>query len=153
MKKLFLLLALLGLASLPGCAAAPFEPFVRPIVTGVVMWYQGEAHKYYNEEAHVLYRATKTSLRELDYPISRDEPNKEGGYYIIAGDKDKFKITIKQVKPHITEVSVRVNFMGDKPYAELLYRQIDSNTNSIDFDDQGRPTKHRQRKLRSLFRQ
>lgn len=143
MKKL-LLFASLCLPFFTGCAAAPM--IISPIVTGVVMWKDGEARKYYNEEAHTVYRATKTSLKELDHLIINEEPYKEGGYYIVAGDSDKFKITIRQVKPHITEVKVRINFMGDKPYAELLYSQIDSNTNTIDFDDQGKPTKRKQRR-------
>jgi len=28
----------------------------------------------------------------------------------------------------------------------LVYRQIDSNTNTIEFDDQGKPTKRKQRR-------
>lgn len=127
-----------------GCAEAPM--FISPIITGIIMWKDGEAHKYYNEEAHTLYRATKTSLKELDHPILKDESNKDGDYYIVAGDNDKFKIVIRQVKPHITEVKIRINFLGDKPYAELLYSQIDLNTNTIDFDDQGKPTKRKQRR-------
>jgi len=143
MKKL-LLFASLCLPIFAGCTAAPL--LISPIVTGVIMWKDGEAHKYYNEEAHTLYRATKTSLKELDHPIIKEEPYRDGGYYIVAGEGDKFKITIRQVKPHITEVKIRINFMGDKPYAELVYRQIDSNTNTIDFDDQGKPTKRKQRR-------
>lgn len=143
MKKL-LLFASLCLPFFAGCDAAPL--LISPIVTGVIMWKDGEAHKYYNEEAHTLYRATKLSLKELDHPITKDQPYQEGGYYIVAGQGDKFHIVIRQVKPHITEVRCRVNFMGDKPYAELLYRQIDSNTNTIDFDDQGKPTKRKLRK-------
>lgn len=145
MKKLLLMLSLFLPLSIGGCAAAPF--IVSPIVTGVIMWKEGEARKYYNEEAHTMYRATKISLKDLDHPIIKDESDKKGGYSLTAGEGDKFHITIRQVKPHIAEVKVRINFMGDKPYAELLYRQIDSNTNTIDFDDQGRPTKRKQRRL------
>lgn len=143
MKKL-LLFACLCLPFSSGCTVAPL--LISPIVTGVIMWKDGEAHKYYNEESHTLYRATKISLKELNHPIAKDEPSKDGSYSILAGEGDKFHIYIRQVKPHITEVRVRVNFMGDKPYAELLYRQIDSNTNTIDFDDQGKPTKRKLRK-------
>jgi len=143
MKKL-LLFTSLCLPIFVGCTAAPL--LISPIVTGVIMWKDGEAHKYYNEEAHTLYRATKISLKELDHPIIKEEPYRDCGYYIVAGEGDKFKITIRQVKPHITEVKIRINFMGDKPYAELVYRQIDSNTNTIEFDDQGKPTKRKQRR-------
>lgn len=128
-----------------GCGVTPF--IVSPIVTGAIIWKQGEAHKYYNEEAKVLYRATKASLKELDHPISVDQVNGDG-YYIVAGDKDKFKIKIRSVKPHIGEVAVRINFMGDKPYADLLYSQIDANTNTINYDDEGKPTKNKNRRIR-----
>ena len=141
MKKL-LLFVFLCLPIFAGCAATML---ISPIVTGIIMWKDGEAHKYYNEESNTLYRATKISLKELDHPILKDEATRDGGRYIVAGEGDKFKITIRQVKPHITDVKIRINFMGDKPYAELIYHQIDSNTNTIDFDDQGKPTKNKQR--------
>lgn len=123
------------------CAVAPF--IASPIVTGVVMWYEGEAHKYYYEEPSTLYRSTKLALKELGHPILKDEKQRNGDYYILAGDGDKFKITIRNVKSHISEVKMRINFMGDKPYAELIYKHIDNNLNTIDFDPQGRPTKIR----------
>ena len=129
-----------------GCGVAPF--IVSPIITGVIMWKQGEAHKYYNEEVKILYRATKASLKELDHPISVDKANSDG-YYIVAGEKDKFKIKIRAVKPHIAEVAVRINIMGDKPYAELLYAQIDANTGTINYDDDGKPAKIRRRQKTS----
>lgn len=140
MKKLLLILALF-IPFVSGCEVAPF---VSPIVTGVVMWYEGEAHKYYHEEPQVLYRATKLALGELDHQIAKDQAQKNGGYYLVAGTEDRFKITIRKVKPHISEVSIRVNFMGDKPYAELVYKHIDNYINTIDFDEQGRPTKRKQ---------
>lgn len=137
MKKILIFFCLF-FPFLPSCATAPL--LVSPIITGIIMWKDGEARKYYNEEISTMYRATKISLKELDHPINSDEQNPEG-HYIVAGENDKFKIVLRQVKPHITEVKIRVNFMGDKPYAELLYNQIDANTNTIEFDDQGNPTK------------
>lgn len=139
MKNFLCFLIIIGFI-FTGCTAATI---ISPIVTGVVMWKDGEAHKYYNEEAHTVYRATKTSLKDLDHLIIKDESSKDGNYYILAGENDKFKITIRQVKPHITDVKIRVNLMGDKPYAELVYSQIDLNTNTIDFDEQGKPTRQR----------
>ena len=60
---------------------------------------------------------------------------------MCSSDLDKFKIYIREAKPHISDVSVRINLMGDKPYAELLYAQIDANTNVVNYDDKGLPTK------------
>lgn len=134
MKKLILFLCFL----VSGCAVAPFV--VSPIITGVIMWKQGEAKKYYNDELKTIYRSVKHALNDLDYKILIDEEVKDG-YYLVSGERDRFKIKIKSVKSKITEVSIRINFMGDKPYAELLYSHIDANTNTIYFDDKGRPVK------------
>lgn len=138
MKKLLLVLMLC--LPLIGCQIVPF---VGPIVTGVIMWREGEAHKFYYEEPSTLYRSAKLAINELGYPIIKDEIQRNGNYYIVAGDDDKFKIIIRKIKPHIGEVKMRVNFMGNKPYAELVYKHIDNNLNTIDFDDQGHPTKIR----------
>lgn len=144
MKKLASLLIFLSVL-MAGCGVSPF--LVSPIVTGFIIWKQGEAHKYYNEDAKVLYRATKLSLKELGHPITTDQSSGDG-YYLVAGDKDKFKIKIRSVKPHISEVAVRINLMGDRPYAELLYSQIDANTDTINYDDEGKPTKNKNRRIR-----
>lgn len=135
MKKLVLFLTFF----ICGCSVAPF--LVGPIITGVVMWKQGEAKKYYNEELIIIYRAAKNSLKELEYQIHSDEKTKDG-YYLTAGERNKFKITINQVKPKIVEVCVRINLMGDKPYAELLYTKIDANTNTIFYNEKGQPVKN-----------
>ena len=87
-----------------------------------------------------MYRSTKNALKELNYKIISDQPVRDG-YKIVAGDKDKFKIYIREAKPHICDVCVRINIMGDKPYAELFYTQIDANTNVINYDEKGIPTK------------
>ena len=121
-----------------GCDVVPFVQ--GPIVTGIIMWKQGEAKKYYNEELDTIYRATKHALQDLNHIITKDEKNKEG-YYVVAGDRDKFKIHIKAIKPKITEVRIRINIMGDKSYADLVYGAIDANTNTIYFNDQGKPAK------------
>lgn len=124
-----------------GCAAAPF--IISPIVTGVIVWKEGEARKYYNEPINTIYRSTKKSLRDLDFNLLDEKIMENGNFYLEAGDKNKFKITIREVKPKITEIKIRVDFMGDKPYAELLYEQIDLNTNTIEFDSQGKPVKRK----------
>lgn len=134
MKKLVLLLSFF----IFGCSVVPFVQ--GPIVTGIIMWKQGEARKFYNEELDVMHRSTKHALEDLSHKIFKDESSKDG-FYIVAGDRDKFKIHIKTIKAKITEVRIRINIMGDKPYADLLYGRIDANTNTIYFDDAGKPAK------------
>ena len=106
---------------------------VSPIVTGVIMWKDGEASKYYEENLNNTYRSVKLSLHDLDikYEEKKSSPN---SFYIVTKDAKKCKITIKFIRPNITLVSIRVDFMGDKPYAELIYKKIDKNTNVIVFN-------------------
>lgn len=121
-----------------GCQVAPLA---GPVVTGVVMWIQGEAHKYYYGDSEMLYRATKHTCEELGYQITRDDPPADGSYYLIVGANNQFKITIIQADPNIAKVSIRVNFIGDKSYAELIYKRIDEHLNTIEFDEEGNPVK------------
>jgi len=146
MKKFTLIFALLlAIVVLPGCTAVnPFN-LASPIITGVVMWKEGEAHKYYNEELPTMHRSVKSALKELNLPVTKEEPVKDG-FYIVAGDQDRFKIYVLTVKPHITKVNIRVNFMGDRPYAELVYRTTDSYVDTIEFE-KGRPIKGQRLRL------
>ena len=50
-------------------------------------------------------------------------------------------VTIKKIEGNVSKVSIRVDVIGDKPYAELLYKRIDDELNVIVFDDQGMPVK------------
>lgn len=102
------------------------------------MWKEGEAQKYYNEQPKTIYRATKMALKDLNLTLNSDKVY-QNGHLLMAGDQDKFKIFVREVKPNITEVKIRVNFMGDKPYAELLYKSIDVNSNTIEFNVEGKP--------------
>lgn len=123
-----------------GCG--PATMLVGPAVTGVVYWVNGEAHKYYNESPNILYRATKHSLNELSIPITKDEP-KDNTFYILAGEGNKFSFHITPAEKNLSKVSLRINILGDKDYAELIYKKIDEQLNIIHFDDQGNPTKRK----------
>ncbi len=153
MFKKILAPVLMGLMLLmTGCEL--FNP-IGPIIQLGVMWVNGEATKYYNVDQQTLLRATKDTLKELEFPIQEE---KEDGnvYYIVAGDKgeDRFKIKVTAVRHNVTKLSIRVNFMGDKPYAEMIYRHVDAQQNIIQFtsltdlneavNKADRPKKHRQ---------
>jgi hypothetical protein len=103
------------------------------------MWQEGEAQKYYNEQPKTIYRATKMALKDLNLKIKSDRVY-QNGHLITAGETDKFKIFVREVRPNITEVKIRVNFMGDKPYAELIYKSIDVNSNTVEFNIDGKQT-------------
>jgi len=121
-----------------GCIS-PIDP-VGPLISLGIAWMEGEAHKYYPHNSDVVYRAVKRACNKLGYVITRDDPPDDGYYYLVAGGNDRFKIKVSVVEANISRLSVRINFMGDKPYTELLYQQVDREVNVIEFDGQGSPT-------------
>ena len=127
MKK-FLLVFFLIFAV--GCG---FVPFFSPIVQGVITWIEGEAHKYYDYDSQTMYYAVKRAAKELDLAIQEDAPE-----YVVVGQDDRFKIKIIKIEEDITKVSIRINFMGDKPYAELFYKEIDKQIGIIEYEN-GQP--------------
>jgi len=114
--------------------------FVSPIINGIIAWKEGEAHKYYGHNTDTILRATKHALTKMNLPISKEE-TKSSGYYLVAGNNNRFKIKIHKVENEITKLSIRINFMGDKPYAELFYKNVDKEINVIKFDKNGNPVK------------
>lgn len=120
-----------------GCGA---EILIAPIVSGIVMWSEGEATKYYDTDSKTLYHASKRVCKELEYTITRDDKPKNGKYYLIAGENNRFKITIAEAQKDISSVKIRIDFMGDKPYAELFYKHLDEEISVINFDPEGNPT-------------
>jgi hypothetical protein len=131
MQKYFLIFSIIFLSN--GCNFVP--SLASPIVTGVVAWKSGQAHKYYEFNYHIMRDVVVRSLQELNIEIINEDFFQEKCYKITAGKDDKFKIKISEVKHGICRVSIRINFMGDKEYAELLYKQIDKQTNIIIFSD------------------
>jgi hypothetical protein len=139
--KIFTIISLLFLCFFTGCELSSFiGPGISGAINGYVSWKNGEAHKYYNLNKDIIYRSTKRACGKLGYAIIKEESSKTN-YKIIAGKNDRFKITIKSVESNITELSVRVNTMGDIPYTELLYKEIDKELNIIHFNDKGHPVK------------
>lgn len=117
------------LATVCGCTAlAP----IGPIVSLGVAWVNGEASKYYASNLEEIHFATKNVLEEFDFQIA-EEKIEENIVTILAGEEDKFKIKIVGVRENITKLSIRVNIMGDKPYAELIYRHVDKQPNVKQF--------------------
>lgn len=136
-QKYFLSFFAIIAMSILGCGA---EILISPIVTGVIYWVNGEAHKYYEHEPDTVYRSTKHALRELDQEIKKDVKNNDQ-YEIIAGNENRFSITIQKADKNITKLNIRINYLGDKEFAELIYKKVDEQIDIIEFDPQGNPTK------------
>lgn len=109
---------------------------VSPVITGYATWKSGEASKYYESSHTRIYNAVKRNCEKLQYKISKEKKLKNDCDYIVAeGENHTFKITIVPVQPNITQVKIRIDFMGDKPYAELFYKKLDEQLNIIWFDN------------------
>jgi hypothetical protein len=126
---------------LSGCGVSFLGPAASIVGQAYIKWNEGEAHKYYNLDSETMYRATKRTANEFGYVVSRDDPPQNGNFYLVVGSNDRFKINIKKIEKNITLVSIRINFMGDKPYAELFYKNLDEETSVIEYDRWGRPRK------------
>ena len=100
------------------------------------MWNENTACKYYNENPQFLMKNTKIALKNLNISMNLKE-NK-----ILAGTHNEFKININSIKENITEVKITFN-PKNKTQVNLIFNQIDLSTNTINYDDQGNPTKYK----------
>jgi hypothetical protein len=116
-----------------GCAAAPF---VSPLMQIGIMWVEGEAHKYYFSDKADVERAVRGVIKDMELDIKKDTVSKDGIIHLEVDNKkmkksgedrrsDVWKIKIDPVRHNVTELSIRVDIMGDKPYAELFYKEVD----------------------------
>jgi len=129
MKKLSIAM-LAGVMLFAGCEAMPI---VNPSISLYIKWLEGEADCYFAADREAAYRATKRSLTTLGYTVTKDEIERSGDHTIVAGGNDRFKIKVELVEPYVTRISIRVNFIGDKPYAELIYRQVIDQLDVIEY--------------------
>jgi len=104
-----------------------------------VKWKDGEANKCYPFGDEIVHNAVKHVVKDMGLTVSKEEKNKKGEYYIVAENNDRFKMTIEPLKKNVTRLKIRINFMGDKPYAEIMYKKVDEELNFITFDTNGKP--------------
>ena len=67
MKNTFIFLIFVIFFS--GCQ---FIPLFSPIITGIIIWKEGQAKKYYEINTSIMYRCVKNSLRDLNIKITKD---------------------------------------------------------------------------------
>ena len=120
-QKIMKIAFLAAFVSVIGCSV--LNP-ISPIISLGILWYQGEAKKYYATEQELVYEATKNVLAEFKMPILEEEKD-DNTIFIAAGDDDRFKIKITTVRENVTKLSIRINMMGDQAYAEMIYRHVD----------------------------
>ncbi len=120
---------------LSGCQ---FAGILSPVITGVIIWKEGRAHKYYDLNTIVLYRAVKNTCNDLNIKITSDSKTKNG-FYIVGKSKDNFSFYIEKYSFNVTDLSIRINTFGNKSYTEMIIHKIDENINLVNYDDSGKP--------------
>lgn len=128
-KKIFFALAICF--SVLGCSPTDI---IGPAIQAYIMWKNGEGHMYFKTDRETAFEALKRTLVELNYDIADISTDRNGDYQLIATNRSRFKIKVTQVTNEITSVSIRVNFMGDKDYANLIYDSLSKQMNVIDFN-------------------
>lgn len=124
-------IAIIGFLALT-LAGCEMIGLVGPIVNIGVFWMNREAHKYYNTDLDQMETSVRAALAELEMPI--EDEFMEGESMVFKCDvNDRFRITLNPVRDNVTKLSILVNTLGDKPYAEMIYRHVDDQDGVIQF--------------------
>lgn len=113
-------------------AGCEFVGAIGAITSVGVFWMNREAHKYYNTELDTMEDSVRKVLDEMEIPIEKEYMSGESMVF-KADANDRFRITLNPVRYNITKVSILVNTLGDKPYAEMIYRHIDAQDGVVQF--------------------
>lgn len=132
-KQIFLSVFVFFLVN--GCS---FLFLASPIITGIIMWKQGEAKKYYEEDYKIVYRSIKRTLQKYNLTVIRQQ-NYNHESVIVAGNGNRFKIKVYKESDRHVCVSIRINVFGDKELAELIYKSIDDYIYVVEYDSNGNP--------------
>ena len=127
MKKLIIMLFFV--CSI-GCAVLePFSGVAGFIKDQFITWKEGEASKCYPFNQEITRKIVVQAAEELHLKIEKNET----GYVLARGD-NKFKIKIEKRENNISDVRIRINFWGDVKFAELIYKKIDDQIDTIKFN-------------------
>ena len=124
-------LVLFGVLCLTGCQ---YLSPIGSIISIGVMWLNGEGQKYYEADQDAIYKAVIQAAADLDFMVVDEERKGDTIHLSIddkavldrkAGSSNRFHIKITKIQHNVTKLSIRLNFWGDKPYAELIYKKVD----------------------------
>lgn len=115
-----------------GLVGCEFLAPIGPMISIGIFWMNREAHKYYATPMSTMETSVRTVLTELKMTV--DEEYKDGDVlHFKVREDSKFHIKLNPVRDNVTKVSILVDTLGDKPYAEMIYRHIDAQPNVEQF--------------------
>jgi hypothetical protein len=126
MKKIALLVALLALTALTGCAIVAGDT-VMGYESGKFVYHDGSLQSNYKYPMDQVWDAAGKAMKELKASdIQMDRKIQKGTIEGVV-DEEKVKITMEYLTRTDTSVSVRVGTAGSNVAARYIHDKIDSN--------------------------
>lgn len=117
-------LAVLALGAgtlLSGCVAVA----AAGAATAGVVWVRGALETHHERDLARVHRATQAALKELEFAIITDRKSAIDAEVVARTALDKkVTVTLKQVTPNTTKMSIRVGLMGDEAMSNLILARI-----------------------------
>lgn len=126
MKKIALLVGLLSLAALTGCAIVAGDT-VMGYESGKFVYHDGSLQSSYKAPMDQVWEAANKAVKELKASDIQTDRKIEKGTIDAIVDEEKVKITMEYVTRTETSVSVRVGTAGSNVAAKYIHEKIESN--------------------------
>ena len=126
MKKIALLVGLLSLAALTGCAIVAGDT-VMGYESGKFVYHDGSLQSSYKAPFDQVWEAANKAMKELKASDIQTDRKIEKGTIDAIVDEEKVKITMEYVTRTETSVSVRVGTAGSNVAAKYIHEKIESN--------------------------
>jgi hypothetical protein len=126
MKKIALLVGLLSLAALTGCAIVAGDT-VMGYESGKFVYHDGSLQSSYKAPLDQVWEAANKAMKDLKASDIQTDRKIEKGTIDAIVDEEKVKITMEYVTRTETSVSVRVGTAGSNVAAKYIHEKIESN--------------------------
>jgi len=126
MKKIALLVGLLSLTALTGCAIVAGDT-VMGYESGKFVYHDGSLQSSYKAPIDQVWEAANKAMKELKASDIQTDRKIEKGTIDAIVDEEKVKITMEYVTRTETSVSVRVGTAGSNVAAKYIHEKIESN--------------------------
>jgi hypothetical protein len=126
MKKIALLVGLLALTALTGCAIVAGDT-VMGYESGKFVYHDGSLQSNYKVPMDQVWEAAGKAMKELKASDLQMDRKIQKGTIEGVVDEEKVKITMEYLTRTDTSVSVRVGTAGSNVAARYIHDKIDSN--------------------------
>ena len=126
MKKIALLVGLLSLIALSGCAIVAGDT-VMGYESGKFVYHDGSLQSTYKYPFDQVWDAARKAMTDLKATDIQADRKIEKGTIEAVLDEEKVKITVEYLTRTDTSVSVRVGTAGSNVAARYIHDKIDSN--------------------------